>query len=239
MVDAILHVVSTAYPGQFAWDRVIPCLATLFDEPTPPPLNRAVTLISPYVPWDDKWHDQRTVIRWAAAVLAVPYMEEIGFSVFNPLLQIASIDSLRPHIPIDLWARLKKLPSLPPVCLGRVAGGKEVVVRRVRKLGDIEILKSFFLLVWSEWNFLSASGFEEMKISIREDFGGVELRHHREDLIQRLDGILGQLDRGYRYIAQYKPGVTLYHLQRTKVHYRTLKEVLLEVESEFSGLVVH
>ena len=65
-----------------------------------------VTFMSPHVPWDDKLHDGDTVARWAAAALTVPYTEEVECSVVNALLQIVSIDSLRPHLPTDLWTWL-------------------------------------------------------------------------------------------------------------------------------------
>ena len=191
--------------------------------------------MSPYVPWDDELHDGHTVARWAAAASATPYTEEIGRSVVDALLQIASVDSLRPHIPVDLWAWLKELPSLPPVCQGRSAGRKEAVVRHVRGLGDIEITKAYFLLIWSEWNFLYTSGLDEMQASIREDFGGIESRHHREDLIKRLDHVLGELDRGWEHIERHKPGINQYQLRRANMDYRTLKEVLLEVERNLEG----
>ena len=65
-----------------------------------------VTFMSPHVPWDDKLHDGDTVARWATAALTVPYTEEVECSVVNALLQIVSIDSLRPHLPTDLWTWL-------------------------------------------------------------------------------------------------------------------------------------
>ena len=230
MIDAILNVASASNSGKFIWDRVKPYLTTLFDEPSPPPLDRVVTLMSPYVPWDEKLHDGYTVARWVEVALAVPHTEEIGRSVVNALLQIASIDSLRQLIPIELWAWLKEVPLLPPVCRGRRVGTKGAVVRHVRGLGDIEILKSYLLLIWSEWNFLQTSGLDEMQISIRQDFGGIGSKHHREDLIARLDEIFGELDRGWEYIAQHKPGINPYQPHRAKADYRTLKKVLLEVE---------
>ena len=71
--------------------------------------------MSPYLPWTDAFYDQNAVHRWAAAALAVPYTEEVGQSVVDVLLQIASNSSLRLHIPRDVWALLKKRVSLPPV----------------------------------------------------------------------------------------------------------------------------
>ena len=235
MICAILDVVNAENSGRFVWHRVNPYLATLFDEPAYPALDLVVTLMSPYVPWDEKLHDRYTVARWAAAALAVPYTEEAGRSVVDALLQIASIDSLIPYIPIDLWAWLKELPSLPPGCRGRLAGRKETVVSHVRGLEDIEILKSYLLLIWSEWNFLYTSGLEEMQISIREDFCGTGLKHHREDLIKRLDDVLGELDRGWDYIERHKPGINQYQLHRARMDYRMLKETLLAVDGNYPG----
>lgn len=237
MIDEISRVFSTSNSGGFVWHRLNPYLTTLFNESSPPPLNRVFTLLSPYVPWDEKSHNGHTVSRWAAAALAVPYTEEVGCRVVDALLQIAFIDPLRPHIPTDLWAWLKKLPCLPPESKGLGVGKEEAVVRHVRWLGDVEILKSYFLVVWSEWNFLFTAGFDEMRISVREDFGGGECKRHREDLVARLDHVLRELDRGWRYIVQYKPGIVENQLRRAKAHYRRLKEILLEVDGVFSGLV--
>lgn len=224
MVDQILNL-------RVIWRHISPYLAALFDEPTPPTLNRFFIFISPCVPWGDKSHDEHTIARWAAAALAVRYPVDIRHSVVNTLLQIASIDSLRPHIPIDLWTWLKKLPSLAPRCRGRNMGKKVAVIRHVRGLGDIEILKSYFLLIWSEWNFLDTSGIDEMKTTIREEFSGAGLGHHRKDLIKRLDHVLGELGRGSGR------NLSLYGLRRAEADYRRLKEVLLEVERESCGFV--
>ena len=119
------------------------------------------------------------------------------------MLQIASIDDLRPHIPIDLWAWLKKEPSLPPICLGRSRGAERNVIRHVRGLGDPDLLKSYFLLVWSEWDTLSESGLEEMKDSIAEDLGGIFMQHHRWDLTRRLYFVFGALIRRGRLVGSY------------------------------------
>jgi hypothetical protein len=99
-------------------------------------------------------HGRDTVTRWGAAALAVPYTEEVGQSVVDALLQIASVDLLRPYIPIELWAWLKKGPTLPPACQGRSFGTAPEVVRLICQLGDTETLKAYFLLVWSEWDRL-------------------------------------------------------------------------------------
>jgi len=142
----------------------------------------------------------------------VPYTEEIAQSVVDTLLQIASEIDLSSLITSEVWLWLTRPSSLPPVCLGRCNGTHRHVIERVRRLGDIGVLKSYFLLVWAESDFIFSGGFDEMCNSIREDFSGVEMFHHRYDLIQRLEHILGQLDQGFGYLGQHNPNLSPYHL---------------------------
>ena len=79
--------------------------------------------------------------------------------------------------------------------------------------------------------FLS-TGLDEMQISIQEDFGGIEMGHHRVDLIRRLDHILERLDYGLGYLRQYNPEFGEQHLWRMQYIYYTLRETLLRVDAE-------
>ena len=166
-------------------------------------------------------------------------------SVVDRLLLFAKTDALRPHIPIDLWAWLKKQPSLPLGCRGqievtvrdvaqRVWGRREGngmdVVHHVRGLGDLDILKSYFHLVWSEWNTLDGPGFAEMQVSIAEDLGGIGEWHHREDLIKRLDRVLRELNRVLPGHTIEEPLTWLIESRRRKEQYRTLREALLQAD---------
>ena len=229
MMDAFLRVSRVSELGRM-WGAITPFIPTLLDELSP----RTIVLVSPYVPWHSELHDKNVVARWAAAASAVPYTEEVGQNVVDALLQIASVDSLRPHIPVDSWSWLNRQPSLPPICLGRYKGTKRNVIRQVRALGDIEILNSYFLLVWSEWDPTSAlsGGLVEVQTSIREDFGGIEMRHHREVLIRRLDHVLGELDQGFGYLNGHNPNVGFNEIRWARTGYRKLKQVLLEVDGE-------
>ena len=132
------------------------------------------------------------VARWARAVLEVPYTLEVGRSVVDATLQIAVSYSLRPHIPIGVWALFKKQPSLPPICRGRSLGTTPEVIRHVRGLGDPGILKSYFLLIWSKWEYLSNNEIGAMEISIQEVFSGTGMGRHRIHLINHLDRVLRQ-----------------------------------------------
>jgi len=193
--------------------------------------------MSPYADWGPE-SNRNTVTRWTEAVLAVPcYTEEVGQRVVDALLQIASNIYIQPYIPVNIWAWLKKRPSLPPVCSGRKMGTWHHVIPRVRQLGDIEILESYLLLVWSEWNVAYQGGFIEMCTSIREDLGGIGMGCHREVLINRLDYVLGQLDRGLEHLKQRNPLLGEDHIPEARIQYEGLREVLLEVGREASEIL--
>jgi len=227
MVDAYLGIVRVL--GERG--AITQPIVTLFNEASPDPPNRVVALTSPHIPWSF-WPNEHTVAWWAAVASAAPYTGEVGESVVDTLLQIASNASLAPYISFDIWAWLKKQPSLPPICRGRSVGTRDHVVRRVRDLGDVEILESYLLLVWSEWDTVSAEGIAEMCTSIREDLGGIGMGLHREVLIERLDHILGQLDRGPGHLKQHKTTFDEHDIVTAKQQYKELKNVLLEVDRE-------
>ena len=233
MIGAFLGIVR-AWPPRLGTLTMGPLIAALSDEEST--LNRTIKLVSTNALWYPLIFDGTLVTRWAAAALAAPYTVEVGRHVVDALLQIASLESLQSFIPIGVWALLKKGPPLPPVCMGRSRGTMDCVVRGVRGLGDLEILKSYFLLVWSEWNIISSEGLTNMRASIREDFGGIGTGHHREDLIERLDHILGQLDPGSEYFKQRRSWIDK-DPQRTRRQYQELKEILLEVDREATEIL--
>ena len=164
-------------------------------------------------------------------MLATPYSEEVSQNVVNTLLQIACKDSSRPLIPIEVWAWLKlegatvSAIRVPGMRMGTTSN----VVRHMRGLGDIKILKSYLLLVWSEWDHLHDNGFVEIIIAVKEEFCGIAMQRHREDLTEWLDYILGQLDQGSEYFSCYNPSIKGYWLKWAKKQYNQLQEVLLEV----------
>jgi hypothetical protein len=123
--------------------------------------------------------------------------------------------------------------SLPryPVRKGLQRTTQEVV-RFVRELGDVGIVKSYFLLVWSEWNWVYSGVFYAMLDSLGEDFGGIGMRNDRRDLIARLDRVLGQLDRGLEYLRQHDSQLRDDHVQVSKERYGRLKAKLLKLDSE-------
>ena len=228
MADVISIAAATSKSGRFIWHCIGSYTAILFDEPNPPSLNQIIALASPHVRWESL-ADESVVTRWIAAASGVPYTEQLSRSVVEVLLQVAAIDS---HIPVGVWAHLNQRPTLPPISWERFIGTKDDVVCRVRGLGDIETLKSYFLLVWSEWNFLHFSGKDQMEVSIRKDLCGNGLENHREDLIERLEYVLVQLDLGLGYFHQHNPLVDEDHILLAKRQYGELLKVLLEVHGE-------
>lgn len=225
MADQILRAMATLYSRRLAWH----CMeAILFAKSSSPFL---ITFVSPYLPWTATFYDKNTVNQWAAATLAVEYTEEeVGQRVVDVLLQIASDDSLRSHIPDHAWELLKKRVSLPPECLGRSLGIGLDVVHHIRERGDIEILKSYYLLVWSEWDSITEPAINEMETSIKEDFCGIGMEGHRKDLIARLDYVLARLNGGLESLGQERPGIDGNVIEQAKEQYRKLRNVLSMIE---------
>ena len=228
MLEANVYAASVSGRG---WHYIQPCIKGLIGKSGTPSLNRAIILMLPCLDWNDEWADETTVTWWAAAALALPYTEEVGQSVVDVMLQIASRRSLRPHIPIEIWVWLKKRPSLPPWSLGRSRANCWDPIDHIRGLGDIEILKSYFLVVWSEWVYLYNDHLERMEVSIREDFGGIEVQDHRKDLIERVHHILGELNKGPAHLKLQWPDYCGNFMSFTKRSYERLERVLLQVEA--------
>jgi len=226
MLDAFLCAARVTTVLGFTWYRairfadVLPFKATL----------HAMVLALPHIPWNGVPERGDLVQRWVATVSAVAYTEEVAQSVVDALLRISSREELSQHITFDAWSWLKKRPSLPPLCMGRRYGTYLEIVKAVQGLGDIEVLKSYLVIVWSEYDALQDGGFDEMCISIPKDFGGIGMGHHRADLIQRLDYVLGQLDLGIEHLNI--PRSEEYRFTRMKDQYGKLRDILLEVNVE-------
>ena len=107
----------------------------------------------------------------------------------------------------------------------------------LRSLKNIEILKSYLLLIWSEWDFLYDAVFDEMCNLIHEDFNGIEMYPCRADLVERLDQVLGQLNRGLEYLRQDKPEFDEGDLQEGKDQYGKLRAILLEEDRKALGVL--
>jgi len=215
------------------WRHVWSVIPTLLVEGSPIPVKRAGILVLAHVGKDalrDMANKGHLIQFWKAA-MDVPYTDEICCSLVDTLLQIASLGSVRPQeIPINAWLWLKKLPSLPPACRGRYEGSAREVVRMVRALKNIEVLKSYLLLIWSEWDSLTHPGFQEMCMSIHEDFSGIGMMYHRADLRRRLGHILSELELGSEHIHQQNPNLAKDGIHIMKHQYRRARRVLVEFD---------
>src|SRR5258708_39251591 len=75
MVDEVIRATTIPHSRRFLWRHME---AMLLAESSSPSLDRAIVLMSPYLPWTDVFCDQNAVDRWVAAALAVEYTEEVG-----------------------------------------------------------------------------------------------------------------------------------------------------------------
>ena len=226
ILDVFLDAAKSSQQGAFLWHYIKPFMNTLFSEASDVSLKRTAILALSYTSWDTG--DSRDLVRaWVETVSAIPKEEEVAPSVVDALLQMARFNLLPPGNHGDVWSWLTLRPSLPPMCRGRDQGSHPDVMWQVRGLKDIEILKSYFLVVWSEWDHLWDSF--TMCECIREEFSGVEANSHRADLLQRLDEVIGELDKGLAYLQRDKPYLPEWELRSGKGQYEELRKILKEI----------
>ena len=236
MMDAFLTAFAVFGPGTTLWHPILPSIPRLFNAAS----SHAVVVVSPHVPWDRVPDDKSVVVAWAAATSAVQPTEQVERRVVDALLQIASVNRLRQHVPDGHWSWLNKRPSLPPVCRGRSIGTKTHAADWIGALGDTKTFTSYLLLIWSEWDTIgspkldpagSAQCLSEMQWVISWYLRGPETQGHREELVKRLDHILKQLDEGLVYLRLYKLWIEEDDVQWAKAQYGELREVLLGMDT--------
>jgi hypothetical protein len=230
MIDAIFRAAMASKSKEFMWCHVVLYISRLFEERSPTSLNRVIVLTAPYVPWKQALNNPVAVARWAAAFLAIPHTEEINQSALDALIRISLVELLRPHIPIEIWRWLKEKPSLPPVYCGEMEDGHQNIIVYIRRLGDIEILTSYFLIIWLDRFFPSSSSCYQAECSIKEDFGEAGAEGHRQALVERLDQLLEQLDAQLEHPEQHNPQISEANLQKAKKRYAKLKAAFTEDE---------
>ena len=221
VLDAFLSAARASKEREFTWRRAGGFSAMQLSEASP----RAIILITPHILHLIDGGD--LLQHWATAASAVPHTEEVAQSVVDALLQFAYEGDLLPYITVDMWSWLKTQPSFPPICWGPVCGSYQSIVKAVQDLKDIEILKSYLLVVWSGWN--PVQSFDEICALIHGHFGEVGMGHHRADLIQRLDHILGEWDQGLDYLRSHNPGLATDDFLLMGYQYGKLKDILLEM----------
>ena len=213
MANAISH----ALDASDTWDFIKPYTPMLFCGPNTPSMNSLIILLSPYIGWDDIYHSEGDVTRWAAAASAVPYTEQVGRDVVSALVQISRYDSLRPHIPLKIWMWLKKHSTLPPLPQRRPVRITSNTICYIRGLKDIELFKSLLLLAWLQWITISRDA--HLEDLLREDFCGIGMWGHRKDLIEQLN-----------HIVRFHPTISS--------DYTGPRNVLLEVETEAAKTLI-
>ena len=226
ILDVLLHVAKSSQQRGFLWYWIKPFMNTLFSDVSDASLKRTAILALPYTSWHTGDSDD-LVRAWVETVSAIPKEEEVAPSVVDALLQMAYFNLLPPGNHGDIWSWLTLRPSLPPFCRGRYLGSHLHVIQQVRGLKDIEILKSYLLVVWSEWDPLWNSS--TMCECIREEFSGVEANSHRAELVQRLDEVIGELDKGLEYLQRDRPDLGEGELQFKKEQYEELRKILKEI----------
>ena len=227
MVDAISRVVGSPGTRWSVWPHIGPCTSMLFSRSNSPSVDSAIVLLSPYIGWDEELRSEADVVRWAAATLAVPYTEEVGRYAASALVQIACWFNLLPHIPIEIWTWLKKHSTILPPYQGPYITISAEAVRYLQRLGDVDIIKSYLLLAWSEG--CDIDDVYWIRDSFRVDFCGIGMWGYREDLIKRLDKVLEDCDQGYD-----PPG----WLPRKSDEYQILREGLLKIETEATKTLI-
>ena len=206
MADAILRAArASSKHHKFLWNRLGPYVFAMFDKPNPPSLSWLLELAAPL-----RGPSCNEDVATGQAATG-SHTGEVGRSVVSRLLRIVFTDPLRPQF----------LDGSPEQSKG--AGGD--LIRQIRALGDIKILKSYLLLVWSGYDPIDdqSGGLAEMLTSIREEFGGIGMGRHRGDLIERLNHILGRSE---------SPDLRDSDIQLAKEQYGELRKVLLEVDRE-------
>ena len=235
IANAIMHVAR----GSMA--SVKPHIIKLLGKPNSPFRNWLIAVVAQYVNWEDEEHGEDAVVAWAAAVSTVPDTGEVISGVVDMLMQITNIDSLRPHIPIEIWVWMKKLQSLPVADWPRYVTTTPDAVRHIRGLGDFETIGLYLLAVFASYRRTSTDILDEVKILIRGDFGGIGMWAHREVLLNRLDSILedgihsgGRLER----CKKLKGVLLTMDREATKTFARMfLKLVPLDDNSDLDGCI--
>jgi len=112
-LDVFLYTARASGWSGFMWHWIMLPITRLLNKGSTPPLKQAVLLASPHLPWWSFIDGKHLIQLWAAAAWEVPYTDEIGQSVVDTLLQIASYGYLQPHVPISMWSWLNKCLSGP------------------------------------------------------------------------------------------------------------------------------
>ena len=147
--------------------------------------------------------------------------ERCRHTTTDPILRIATVrQPWRRLVVVDATAfSTTHLQGTPP---------SEKSLGVIRELKDVDILKSYLLVIWSEWDTLWHTDFHAICGYVREDFSGIEANSHCADLAQRLDRVIGQLERGLVYLQRDRPEIKEDNLRMRKGKYKRIRKILKE-----------
>ena len=199
-------------------------------------LKRAAILALPHLElvWLDSDDICTFVDSWITAADTLEYSEDVCQAVVDVLLQMAFFHSVRPHITPKAWAWLNKRPSLPPRCRGRLLCSiGSNVLPAVRSRKDTELLASYLVTMWSEWDCAGEWVFEGMCDVLREEFvrrdgDDVVLREYRMDLLARLNLVLRELGKGLDYLRVRNLEIQPDEFEVISERYKELKRILVQ-----------
>ena len=221
------------FPSTSQWTRryIRPVLPKLLVEGSPATFKRAAILALPYL--ELAWLDSDEICSftelWISAADALEETEGVCQAVVDVLLQMAFFHSVRTHITPKAWSWLNKRPVLPPRCRGRLLCSiGSNVLPAIRALDDIELLTSYLITMWSEWDCAGEWAFEGMCQALLEEFRGDEVREHRMALLGKLNTVLGELGKGLGYLRMWHPDMQPGELEVIRKRYRELKRILLQ-----------
>ena len=174
---------------------------------------------------------------WMTAASGLPDTPDVYQSVVGVLLQMAYKDELRPHIPVVAWEWLKRRRILRLIISVPGRGIPKGFFQTVQALRDIGLIASYLFVIWSEWNFLTYGDCEEMRHLIREELNGIHAVGYRADLIQRLEFVLSQFDRGREYSCAPNLRVDEQSFWWARQQYEGFRRDLLELEEEVTMIM--
>lgn len=235
LLDAFLCAVK-CFPYSSRWTRrfIRPVIPRLLAEGSSTTLKRAAILALPHLElaWLNS-DDICTFIKlWISTADTLDDTESIREAVVDVLLQMAFFHSVRPHITPKAWSWLNKRPSLPPRCRGRLlcAIGSNVLPA-IRAHNDNELLTSYLVTMWSEWDCAGEWAFEGMCEALWEEFCGNDdddVRERRKELLARLSLVLGELGKGLGYLRVRHPDMQPEEFEVIRERYRELKRILVQ-----------
>lgn len=232
LFDAFLCVVKY-FPYTSSWTRryIRPVIPKLLAEGSPRTLRRGAILALPHLElaWLDSDDIREFIQLWISAADGLGDAEDVCRAVVDVLLQMAFFHSVRAHIVPEAWTWLNKRPALPPRCRGRLLCSiGSNVLPAIRARSDIQLLTSYLITMWSEWDCAGEWAFEGMCEALWDEYCGDdgEVVECRKDLLARLNLVLAELGKGLGHLRVRHPDMQPDEFEVIRERYRELKRIL-------------